>query len=124
MSSSLVTIEFFENIPETIADVSLRRNRATGERSVVLIFKELRSIEKFNSFRNRFAGALKLADEEGIITVTPDSVKFYFSGPEGDDFDKLECQFAISQDSDFERFMRFMHRYADANGMAYGEPSQ
>ncbi|MGF1676496.1 MAG: photosystem II reaction center protein Psb28, partial [Rivularia sp. (in: cyanobacteria)] len=29
------------------------------------------------------------------------------------------CQFEIEQDDHWDRFMRFMHRYADANGMAY-----
>jgi photosystem II Psb28-2 protein len=33
----------------------------------------------------------------------------------------LECKFEIEQESHWERFVRFMNRYAEANGMEYGE---
>ena len=115
------TVEFFEGIPETISDVSLRRDRATGDRVVLLIFQRLEAIEQFKSFRSRFAKALRLTDSEGIITIEPSGVKFIFSGPEGDDLKCVECTLTIDRDDHWERFMRFMHRYADANGMVYGE---
>jgi photosystem II Psb28-2 protein len=114
-------IQFFENIPEELDGVSLRRNRSTGLRNVVMVFRKLRSIEQFNSYRNRFSKAMKLIDQEGEIQVEPASVKFYFGGPEGDDFERMECRFEIEQEDHWERFMRFMERYAEANGMAYGE---
>ena len=121
MTSPIPSIQFFDGIAESLDDVSLRRNRATGARSVVMIFRELKSIERFNSFRNRFSNGLKLTDAEGEISVEPSSVKFIFGGPEGDEFERLECKFDIEQDDHWERFMRFMNRYAEANGMAYGE---
>ena len=65
----------------------------------MLTFEELKSLEKFN--------------------VQPDSVKFLFGGPEGDDFQRLECGFEIEQEDHWERFMRFMHRYAEANDLVY-----
>lgn len=114
-------IEFFEGIFEELSDVSLRKNQATGVRSVLMIFKSLRSIERFRSYTNRFAKALLLTDSEGKISVEPSSVKFIFGGPEGDDLQQVECRFEIEQEDHWERFMRFMHRYAEANGMAYGE---
>ncbi|NEP19158.1 MAG: photosystem II reaction center protein Psb28 [Leptolyngbya sp. SIO4C1] len=116
------TIEFYEGIPETLSNVSLRRHRTTGVRSLVLIFEELASIEQFNSFRNRFAKALKLTDSEGVIEVQPSGIKFIFGGPEGDDLARVDCTIEIDRDDHWERLMRFMHRYADANEMAYGEP--
>ncbi len=122
MTSQLPSIQFFDGIHEDLDDVSLRRNRATGARSVLMLFRQLKSIDQFNSFRYRFSGAMKLIDSEGEIQVEPSSVKFYFGGPEGDDFDRLECRFDIDRDDHWERFMRFMNRYAEANGMAYGEP--
>lgn len=114
-------IEFFEGIFEELSDVSLRKNQATGVRSVLMIFKSLRSIERFRSYTNRFAKALLLTDSEGKISVEPSSVKFIFGGPEGDDLQQVECRFEIEQEDHWERFMRFMHRYAEANSMAYGE---
>jgi photosystem II Psb28-2 protein len=121
MTVQFPSIQFFENIPEELDGVSLRRNRSTGLRNVVMVFRKLRSIEQFNSYRNRFSKAMKLIDQEGEIQVEPSSVKFYFGGPEGDDFERMECRFEIEQEDHWERFMRFMERYAEANGMAYGE---
>jgi photosystem II Psb28-2 protein len=117
----LPSIQFFEGIPEALTNVSLRRDRRSGTRIVCMTFEELRSIAQFKSFRNRFSQGMKLTDEEGVITVEPSSVKFYFSGPEGDDFDRLECKFEIHQDDHWQRFIRFMNRYAATNGMEYGE---
>lgn len=122
MTSATPTVEFFDGIAEEISNVSLRRDQATGDRIVLLLFERLQAIEEFQSFRSRFSKALKLTDSEGVITIEPAGVKFIFGGPEGDDLKQVECTLAIDRDDHFERFMRFMHRYAEANGMAYGEP--
>jgi photosystem II Psb28-2 protein len=124
MTSPPPSIQFFDGIHEELDDVSLRQNRSTGVRSVLMLFRQLKSIEQFNSYRHKFSGAMKLIDAEGEIQVEPSSVKFYFGGPEGDDFDRLECRFDIDQDDHWERFMRFMNRYAEANGMGYGESGE
>ncbi|MBL1177916.1 photosystem II reaction center protein Psb28 [Pantanalinema sp. GBBB05] len=124
MTTQLPSIQFFDGVPEELDDVSLRRNRSTGVRSVLMTFKHLNSISQFNSFRYRFSGCMKLIDDEGQISVEPTSVKFYFKGDDGDDFDRLECRFDLDRDDHWERFLRFMNRYAEANGMEYGEPTQ
>ncbi|WAL58547.1 photosystem II reaction center protein Psb28 [Thermocoleostomius sinensis] len=122
MADLVPAIEFFEGIPEELSDVSLRRNRSTGVRTVLLTFKTLKSIERFRSYTTRFANALRLTDEEGRINIEPSSVQFFrFGGPEGDDLQRVECKFEIDREDHWERFMRFMHRYAEANGMVYGE---
>lgn len=121
MTSQTPAIEFFEGIPEELDRVSLRRNRSTGVRSVMMIFKQLRCLEKFNSFTKRFTNALHLIDEEGTISVEPSAIKFRFGGPEGDELEGVECKFEIDRQDLWERFIRFMNRYAEANGMAYGE---
>lgn len=121
MSDPIPSIEFFEGIPEELSDVSLRRNRATGVRSVLMTFKTLKSIERFRSYTNRFAKGMLLTDAEGKISIEPTSVKFIFGGPEGDDLERVECRLEIDRDEHWERFMRFMHRYAESNGMTYGE---
>ncbi|NJN04823.1 MAG: photosystem II reaction center protein Psb28 [Leptolyngbyaceae cyanobacterium RM1_1_2] len=121
MDSQAPTIQFYEGISEQLSNVSLRRDPSTGGRRAILIFEQLRSIEQFNSFRNRFSGSLQLIDQEGTISIEPAGVKFIFSGPEGDDLARVECRLEIERDDYWERFMRFMRRYADANGMAYGD---
>ena len=122
MVAPVPSIQFFEGISEELDDVSLRRNRSTGVRTVLMTFRVLRSIERFQSYTNRFAKALLLIDSEGNISVTPSSTRFIFGSPEGDDLQRVECAFEIEGDEHWERFMRFMQRYAKANGMEYGEP--
>jgi photosystem II Psb28-2 protein len=121
MASQTPVVQFYEGIPETISDVRLRQNTSTGDRSALLIFEKMEAIEQFKSFRNEFSKALKMTDEEGVITIEPSGVKFIFGGPEGDDLIRVECILDIDRQDHWERFMRFMHRYAEANDMAYGE---
>jgi len=121
MTAQLPTVRFYEGILESIDSVSLRRNADTGERTVLLLFKQLKAIEAFQSFRSQFSKALKLTDEEGVITIEPSGIRFIFGGDDGDDLERVECTLTIDRDDYWDRFMRFMHRYAEANGMAYGE---
>jgi photosystem II Psb28-2 protein len=121
MTSVLPSIQFFEGIYEELSNVSLRRNRNSGVRSVLMTFNSLKALEKFNSFTKRFSNSMLLTDEEGVISVEPSSVKFRFGGPEGDELERVECQFEIEQEDHWERFMRFMTRYAETNGMDYSE---
>ncbi len=118
---STPSIQFFAGINETLGNVSLRRNPNTGKRIVLMTFDQLQALEKFNSFTKKSLNTMLLTDEEGEISVTPSSTKFIFVGDEGDELKRVDCQFEIEQDDHWERFMRFMHRYADANGMAYAD---
>ena len=87
----------------------------------MMTFKQLKATEKFNSFTKRFSNSMRLIDTEGVISVEPSSLKFIFSGPEGDELELVECKFELDREEHWERFMRFMQRYAEANGMEYGE---
>lgn len=122
MASPTPTIYFYAGLEEELSNVSLRRDRNTGVRQVVLMFDRLKAIESFNSFRKRFTNSLQLSDSEGDISIEPSGIRFVFGGPEGDDLARVECRLDIDRDDHWERFMRFMHRYAEANGMTYGEP--
>jgi photosystem II Psb28-2 protein len=122
MTALTPQIEFFDGIHEDLSNISLRRDRNTGMRIVVLMFEQLRSVEQFNSYRRRFANALRLTDSEGEINVTPSSVQFVFGGPEGDDLQRVECKIELDQEAHWERLMRFLQRYAEANDMEYREP--
>ncbi|TVP64472.1 MAG: photosystem II reaction center protein Psb28 [Leptolyngbya sp. LCM1.Bin17] len=124
MTAQTPIVQFYEGIPETISNVSLRHNPRTGDRQVVLTFERMEAIEQFKSFRNQFSKALKLIDEEGTITIEPEGIRFIFGGPEGDELVRVECTLVIDRDDHWQRFMEFMHRYAEANGLAYGEPPQ
>ncbi|RAM52996.1 MAG: photosystem II reaction center protein Psb28 [Hapalosiphonaceae cyanobacterium JJU2] len=120
MASTIPTIQFFNGVYEELGNVSLRRGRS-GKRIVLMIFNQLKALEGFNSFTKQPLNSMLLSDEEGEIKITPSSVQFIFGGAEGDELHRVECKLEIEQDDHWERFLRFMHRYAEANGMAYGE---
>ena len=113
------SIEFFVGISENLSDIRLRTNKNTGIHSVVMIFEHLNALEKGHSFTQQSTGNLHLFDEEGEITVCPSSTKIIFGGDEGHDLKGVKCTFEIDDESHLERVMRFLHRYADANGMGY-----
>jgi photosystem II Psb28-2 protein len=121
MPSDIPTIEFFQGVAEELSNVSLRRNKNTGVRSVLLTFESLNALNKFNSFTKGSAKHLRLSDSEGDITVEPSSVKIIYGGDDGDELKRVECRFEIEREDHWERFMRFMNRYAEANDMEYGE---
>ena len=121
VTSTTPSIEFFVGVPEELSEVKLRTNKNTGAKNVLMIFEALKALEKFNSFTKNSTGNLRLVDQEGEITVSPSSVKFFFAGEENDDLHRVECRFEIEQPEHWDRFMRFMNRYAEVNGMAYGE---
>lgn len=124
MVTQIPTIQIFAGVPEELSGVSLRQGKTTGKRSAVLIFEKLESLEHFRSYWKRSANAVHLIDEEGEILIEPTGVRLLYGGPEGEDLRRVECKLEINQDDRWERFMRFMNRYAESNEMVYGEPKQ
>ncbi|MGQ9873248.1 photosystem II reaction center protein Psb28 [Leptodesmis sp.] len=84
-------------------------------------FDKLESLEHFRSYWKRSANAVHLIDEEGEMLIEPAGVRFLYGGPEGEDLRRVECKLEIGQNDHWERFMRFMNRYLEANNMVYGE---
>ncbi|WP_339367231.1 photosystem II reaction center protein Psb28 [Picosynechococcus sp. PCC 7002] len=117
-------IEFFNGISEELSNVSLQRNPKTGVNSVSMTFAQLNALDRFQSFTAGSNGIVRLIDEEGDIAVTPSSCRIVFGGEEGDELRGVICRFEIENDDHWERFMRFMHRYADEHGFAYGESAE
>ncbi len=119
MSNVSPSIEFFVGISEELSNVSLRRSKQTGIRNVLMIFENLKSLERFRSYTAQTYGDLRLIDSEGEISVIPSSLKIIWGGDEGDELKEVRCGFDLEKDEHWDRFMRFMERYAEANGMAY-----
>ncbi|MEM7796011.1 MAG: photosystem II reaction center protein Psb28 [Cyanobacteria bacterium P01_C01_bin.118] len=114
-------VQIFKDIPEKISGVSLRRDPSTGIHVAIMRFQSLASIEHFLSFRKSSRNALHLIDAEGEILIMPSGVKMFYGDLEGEELKGVECKIEIDQDKHWERFMRFMHRYAETNGLVYGE---
>ena len=113
------TIEIFTGITEELSNVSLRRNRATGAYSVLFSFLKLNAITGVSSFTRRSFNYLRLNDEEGTIDVYPNSTKMVWKGDDGDDLARFDLTFEITETADWDRFLRFMNRYAAANQMEF-----
>ena len=111
-----VSVQFIEGLNEEITKVSLRKRRNSDTKIVVLMFDRLKATESFRSFTNQI-NQISLKDEEGDITVVPSGIKF-LSADESD-FSQVECSFEVESESDFERVMRFLNRYGEANGFEF-----
>ncbi|MEL7504619.1 MAG: photosystem II reaction center protein Psb28 [Cyanobacteria bacterium J06554_6] len=117
-------IQIFKDLPEELSHVSLRHDPSTGTHVAVMRFQSPTSIENFLAFRRSSVNAIHLIDSEGEILVEPAGVRMYYSGPEGEDLKGFECKVEIDRSDHWDRFMRFMHRYAEAHGMAHWESKQ
>lgn len=111
-----VSVQFINGLEEEISGISLRTKAGSDAKIVVLSFDQLQATKRLRSFTNKI-DSLKLEDEEGVIQVTPSGIKFLFV--DDDDMSKVECTFEVFTDSDFERVMRFFHRYAEENGFEF-----
>ncbi|MBE7385710.1 MAG: photosystem II reaction center protein Psb28 [Leptolyngbya sp. SIO1E4] len=120
MAALIPCVQIFKDVPEKVSSVSLRRDLSTGTYVAVMRFQTLASLAHFRCFGRRSGKTLYLIDTEGEILIAP-FIKMLYGGPEGEDIRSVECQLEIGQDTHWERLMRFMHRYADANGLTFRE---
>ena len=60
--------------------------------------------------------AMTMIDEEGPISTPKVNAKFIDGLPSA-----LECQYEMVTAGEWERFMRFMSRYAEANGLGFSK---
>lgn len=120
MTSISPSIEFFTGIPEELSDVRLRRDPATGEQSVKMTFVDIKAVQGTTSFAKTSFNDIRLIDSEGTISIEPKSSKLFWKD-KGDDEElaKIEIVFNVGQTEQWDRFMRFMQRYAEENGMEF-----
>ncbi|MBS0014981.1 MAG: photosystem II reaction center protein Psb28 [Arthrospira sp. SH-MAG29] len=110
------SIQFIDGLDEELGGVSLRKRRDSNTKIVVLVFKQLKAIEKLRAYRKQISH-LWLRDEEGEIRVSPTGVRFFYL--EDDELSKAECTFEVDSEDILGRVMRFLHRYADDHGFEY-----
>ena len=111
-----ISVEFIQGTSEEISGISLRKRPSSDTKIVVLSFERLVAAEGLKSFGNNVE-YLWLKDEEGTIQVSPSGMKFIFV--DDDELSKAECTFEVDSEEQFERVMRFFHRYAEANGFEF-----
>lgn len=117
------TIEIFTGLSEELSNVRLRRNRATGVYSITLSFPRLNALQGTTSFTRRSFNHLRLSDEEGSLDVYPNSTKMVWGGEDGDELVRFDFIFELTDTAHWDRFLRFMNRYAEANQMQFNSAS-
>ncbi len=120
MITPVPCVQIFKDVAEKISSVSLRRDLSTGTYIAVMRFQHLASLAHFLCSKKRSNNVLRLIDIEGEILLKP-SINMIYCGPEEKYLRSVECKFETDQDELWERFMRFIHRYTEANGLLHRE---
>lgn len=123
MTAPVPCVQVFRDVSEKMSSVSLRQDLSTGTHVAVMRFQNLASLAHFRCLRRYSSNTLHLIDTEGEIRIEP-AIKMLYGGPEGEDLKSVECKIEIAQNHHWERFMRFIYRYAEANVMAFEEAEQ
>mmetsp|Transcript_17446 Transcript_17446/g.45358 ORF Transcript_17446/g.45358 Transcript_17446/m.45358 type:complete len:158 (-) Transcript_17446:160-633(-) len=108
-----VSMEFIKGIKEPcVPDVKLTRSRDGGQGTASFIFSQPSVFEAGNEL-GEITG-LYMNDDEGTIATTDVNAKFVNGKPSA-----IECKYVMKSTYDWDRFMRFMERYAEENGLGF-----
>lgn len=110
------SIQFFRGIDEPVVpDIRLTRSRdgRTGQATFVFEQPQALAPETLGDI-----GGMWMVDEEGEMVTREVNGKFVNGKPSA-----LEATYTWKTEVDFERFMRFAQRYAEANGLGYSQNS-
>ena len=107
-------IQFFQGVNEpVVADIRLTRSRDGRTGQATFIFEQPQALAP--ETLGAIAG-MWMVDEEGSMVTREVNGKFINGKPSA-----LEATYTWKTLEDFERFMRFAQRYADANGLGYSQ---
>ncbi|MBO9998759.1 MAG: photosystem II reaction center protein Psb28 [Cyanobacteria bacterium SID2] len=107
-------IEFARGVKENvIPDVRLTRSKDGSNGRAFFYFQNPNALEE--GFTEEITG-MYLIDEEGELVTREVKGKFVNGKPEA-----LEAIYAIKSVGDWDRFMRFMERYANENGLGFSK---
>lgn len=110
----MAQIQFSRGITEdVIPDVRLTRSRSGQSGTATFIFQNPKALE---SGSNEEITGMYMIDEEGEIVTREVKGKFVNGKPEA-----LEAVLLMKSEQEWERFMRFMERYAEENGLEFGQ---
>ncbi|CDP03799.1 unnamed protein product [Coffea canephora] len=107
------TIQFIQGTDEqTIPDVKLTKSR-DGTNGVAIFRFEEPSVFDSSSEVGDITG-FYMIDEEGVLQSVDVNAKFVNGKPAA-----IEAKYIMRTPRDWDRFMRFMERYANANGLQF-----
>jgi len=110
--NNMAVIQFIRGInEEVVPDVRLTRSRDGSNGRAIFIFDNPKTLAA--SADQEITG-MYLIDEEGELMTRDVKGKFVNGQPSG-----IEAYYVMTSENDWERFMRFMNRYAEANGLGF-----
>lgn len=110
----MAQIQFSRGInEEVVPDVRLTRSRTGGSGTATFIFKNPKAL---GSDTTEEITGMYMIDEEGEIVTREVKGRFVNGKPEA-----LEAVYLIKSEDDWNRFMRFMERYAEEHGLGFNQ---
>lgn len=108
----MAEIQFSRGIPEDVVpDVRLTRSKDGSNGQAIFYFQNPKALS--NDRTDEITG-MYLVDEEGELTSKEVKAKFVNGQPEA-----IEAIYVMKSVEDWDRFMRFMQRYAEENGLGF-----
>ena len=106
----MAKIQFSRGVDETVVpDVRLTRSRSGDTGTATFIFQNPKALDSNST--EEITG-MYMVDEEGEIITREVKGKFINGKPE-----IIEAIYLMKSPEEWERFMRFMERYAEENGL-------
>lgn len=103
-------IQFSRGVDEdTVPDVRVTRSRDGSNGTATFYFQNPKALSQTST---EDITGMYLIDDEGEITTREVKAKFINGQPEA-----IEAVVLMKSADDFERFVRFMNRYAEENGL-------
>lgn len=107
-------IQFSRGITEDIVpDVRLTRAKTGESATATFVFQNPKALESTST--EEITG-MYMIDEEGEIVTREVKGKFVNGKPES-----LEAVYVMRSTEEWERFLRFMQRYAEENGLEFSK---
>lgn len=108
------SIQFVKGLEEkVIPDVKLTRARDGSSGTATFKFASPNVFDASTASQGEITGMF-LVDEEGELTTTDVNASFVNGKPKS-----LESVFVMKTPDEWDRFMRFMERYGEANGLGF-----
>lgn len=111
---SMAEIQFSRGIrEEVVPDVRLTRSKDGTNGQAIFYFQNPKALD--NDRTDEITG-MYLIDEEGEIVSREVKAKFINGQPEA-----IEATYVMKSVEDWDRFMRFMERYAEENDLGFSK---
>lgn len=108
----MAEIQFSRGVSEdAIPDVRLTRSKDGSNGQAIFYFEKPKALS--NDRTDEITG-MYLIDEEGEISTREVNAKFINGQPEA-----IEATYVMKSVEEWDRFMRFMERYAEENGLGF-----